>query len=320
MVHSLVSDSQSARLDGRSPADHDPTDVGGAVVQTFLKMSNTQKQLLVATALSLVTSDLAITKEVPMPRPKPSRSAAALQSPSYRPSVAPVPHILPPHNVKAWPSDCGLWLAGVARFSHQPTLNGPDQCGAANIVRLERIIMPNGTMVAISPPAILRCPMAEAVAYWVRSDLGPATAELNSSLAEITNRGSYECRGRNGVVGAKISEHGRGNAIDLGRITLRNGAIIDLTKQSAPQGFRQRLRDATCRRFKTVLGPGSDTNHVNHIHIDLIERKNGYRMCQWDVREPEPVAEVPIPQPKPVALRSSVSRCLSARPKRVCLR
>jgi hypothetical protein len=270
--------------------------------------------------LSLAACDLATAKEVPMPRPKPSPSPIASQSPLYPPLAAPVPHILPLHNAKAWPSDCGLRLAGIARFSHQPTLNGPDQCGAANIVRLERIIMPNGALVAIIPPAELRCPMAEAVAYWVRSDLGPATVELNSPLAAVTNHGSYDCRSRNGVSGAKISEHGRGNALDLGAIRLRNGAMIDLTKQSTPQWFRQRLKDATCHRFKTVLGPGSDANHVNHIHVDLAERTNGYRMCQWDVQGPEPVAEVPMPPPKPVALRSATAGCLVARPKRVCPR
>jgi hypothetical protein len=213
-----------------------------------------------------------------------------------------------------------LRLARIARFSHRLTLNGPDQCGAANIVRLERIIMPNGSLVAILPPAILRCPMAEAVVNWVRSDLGPATAELNSSLAAVTNHGSYDCRSRNGVVGAKISEHGRGNAIDLGPITLRNGAMIDLTNRSTPKSLRRGLKDATCRRFKTVLGPGSDAYHVDHIHVDLAERTNGYRMCQWDVQGPEPVAEVPMPPPKPVALRSATAGCLVARPKRGCPR
>ena len=47
-----------------------------------------------------------------------------------------------------------------------------------------------------------------------------------------------------------------------------------------------RLRDSACHRFTTVLGPGSDGYHEAHIHLDLIERRQGYRMCQWDVREP----------------------------------
>jgi hypothetical protein len=92
----------------------------------------------------------------------------------------------------------------------------------------------------------------------VRNDLGPAIAELDSALAAITNHGSYDCRGRNNDAGAKTSEHGRGNAFDLGPIRLANGAVMDLTKRSTPQPFRQRLRDAACHRFNTVLGPGSD--------------------------------------------------------------
>jgi Extensin-like protein C-terminus len=135
----------------------------------------------------------------------------------------------------------------------------------------------------------------------VRNDLGPAIAELDSLPAAVMNHGSYDCRGRNNDTGAKVSEHGRGNALDLGPIRLANGAVVDLTKRSTPQSFRQRLRDAACRRFNTVLGPGSDAYHANHIHLDLAERAHGYRMCQWDVRENEAVAEVPIPPPKTLA-------------------
>ena len=55
-------------------------------------------------------------------------------------------------------------------------------------------------------------------------------------------------------------------------------------------------------RFSTVLGPGSDGYHENHIHVDLAERRGGYRMCQWDVREPDEelgAAAVPLPKPRP---------------------
>jgi len=170
-------------------------------------------------------------------------------------------------------------------------------------------MMPNSALVTVMPTATLRCPMAEAVAQWVRSDLGPAMAELESPLAAITTHGSYECRGRNNAVGAKISEHGRGNALDLGPVRLANGSMVDLSKRSTPRLFRQRVRDAACRRFTTVLGPGSDPYHAEHIHVDLAERTHGYRMCQWDIREPEAAAEVSIPLRKPVALGSRSTDC-----------
>jgi len=179
-------------------------------------------------------------------------------------------------------------------------------------------MMPNSAVVSVMPPATLRCPIAEAVAQWVRNDLDTAMAELDSPPAAITNHGSYDCRGRNNDAGAKISEHGRGNALDLGPIRLANGSVVDLTKRSTPQPFRQRLRDAACHRFNTVLGPGSDAYHADHIHVDLAERAHGYRMCQWDVREPEAVVEVPIPLPKPGGI-TLAERKLSTRPAKMAM-
>jgi hypothetical protein len=201
----------------------------------------------------LAACDLALAKEVPLPRAKPPSLRAA-----HPPSAAPVAEVLPLYDAEAWPSDCALRLAEIARFAHQSSLNGPGKCGASDVVRLEEIIMPNSALVSVMPAATLRCPFAEAVAQWVRNDLGPAMAELESPPVAVTNNGSYDCRGRNNDAGAKISEHGRGNALDLGAIRLANGAVMDLTKKSTPQSFRQRLRDAACHRFNTVLGPGSD--------------------------------------------------------------
>jgi Extensin-like protein C-terminus len=77
--------------------------------------------------------------------------------------------------------------------------------------------------------------------------------------------------------------------------------------------WREALRTSTCARFSTVLGPGSDGYHEEHIHLDLAERRGGYKMCQWGVREPiappqttEPQSaqntariEDPVPLPRP---------------------
>ena len=255
--------------------------------------------------------DLAWGMEVPLPRAKPLPIANS-------PSVAPVPEVLPLHDAEAWPSDCALRLAEIAQFANEPTLNGPGQCGASDVVRLEGILMPNSALVTVMPAATLRCPMAEAIALWVRNDLGSAMAELESPLASLTTHGSYECRGRNNAVGAKISEHGRGNALDLGPIRLANGAMTDLSKRSTPQSFRQRVRDAACQRFNTVLGPGSDPYHAEHIHVDLAERAHGYRMCQWEVRGTQPVAEVPMPLPRATAVKFAEGK-LSKRPAKMAM-
>src|SRR5262249_23324450 len=119
----------------------------------------------------------------------------------------------------------------------------------------------------------------------------------------IKNGDSYECRRRNNDSSAKISEHARGNALDLGQIRFANGTLVELDNRFAFQSIRQRLRDTACHRFTTVLGPGADPFHANHIHIDLAERARGYRICQWEVGTPGSGAEVPMPRPNPVALK-----------------
>jgi hypothetical protein len=95
----------------------------------------------------LAACNLTLAKEVPLPRSKPLSAA-------HPPSLAPVPELLPLHDAEAWPSDCALRLAEIARFAHQPSLNGPGQCGASDVVRLEGVIMPNSALVSVMPAAV----------------------------------------------------------------------------------------------------------------------------------------------------------------------
>jgi hypothetical protein len=106
----------------------------------------------------------------------------------------------------------------------------------------------------------------------------------------IETYGSYECRGRNNVSDAKLSEHGKGNAIDVRALILAGDRRIELTDETVAKPLREALRDSACHRFTTVLGPGADSYHNNHIHLDILERTHGSRICQWDVHEPPPPA------------------------------
>ena len=112
--------------------------------------------------------------------------------------------------------------------------------------------------------------------------------------ARLVVAASYDCRGRNRIAGAKLSEHGRANALDLRGLTLGDGTAIDFTDKSAPKAFRERVRQSACARFTTVLGPGSDGYHEQHVHLDLMERHGGFRMCEWDVLTLPDVAAVPL--------------------------
>jgi hypothetical protein len=125
---------------------------------------------------------------------------------------------------------------------------------------------------------------------------------FGTSLKSIDNYASYDCRGRNRVAGAKLSEHGRGNALDMRSLKFANGKAVGLTDPQVAKEFREDLRRRTCARFSTVLGPGSDGYHEDHVHVDLALRRSGHRMCQWEVREPaeHPAAgAVPLPRPRP---------------------
>jgi hypothetical protein len=113
-------------------------------------------------------------------------------------------------------------------------------------------------------------------------------------------------------------------ALDVRALKLANGLVIGLTDVNVARSWREGLRASACARFSTVLGPGSDGNHEEHIHVDLAERRGGYRMCEWDVREPirqaeqtapetkAPVAAlsepVPLPRPRPMAANDLLSR------------
>src|SRR5690606_32905567 len=137
----------------------------------------------------------------------------------------------------------------------------------------------------------------ESLAAWVRDEVATRVAALGSPLRALENYDAYRCRTRNNVAGAKISEHGKGNALDVRAFVLADGRRLVLTDATADKPVREALRESACRRFTTVLGPGADAHHESHIHLDVIERPRGYRICQWGVREPKPVVPLPVPRP-----------------------
>jgi hypothetical protein len=137
----------------------------------------------------------------------------------------------------------------------------------------------------------------------VREDVAPAVRAVGGPLKSLDNYAAYDCRGRNRVAGAKLSEHGKANALDIRSVKLANGTLLGLTDPQVAKDFRLGLRKSTCARFTTVLGPGSDGYHEDHVHVDLAERAGGHRLCHWEVREPgeEPPAPVPLPVPRPAS-------------------
>ena len=123
-----------------------------------------------------------------------------------------------------------------------PQITGANGCGLEDPVRLSAVMTKDKVRIAITPPATLRCTTAEALAHWIRDDVAPIAATLGAPLGGVTNFDSYECRGRNRVFGAQISEHGKGNAIDIRAITLANGKNYELTDIAIAKPMRERAR------------------------------------------------------------------------------
>jgi hypothetical protein len=208
----------------------------------------------------------------------------------------------------ATPSACQVGLAKVAEFKPLPVLVGAGECGATDAVLMASVILPDQSRVAVQPPATMRCPMAQAVADWVREDVAPSMKKFGPPLRVLDNFDSYSCRGRNNIRAAQLSEHGKADAIDIRDFALADGREFGLTDIRSDKDWRDAIRTSVCTRFSTVLGPGSDGYHEEHIHLDLAERRNNYKVCQWDVRVPPPPVEAKTQQVNSAVANATASQ------------
>lgn len=240
---------------------------------------------------------------IPLPKPRPAEAPGAepekpetARQPAAetaRPAEPAVPAPPPP-------TACRLALTeAIAIAPSIPDIKGAGGCGGEDLVRLEAVVLPDKRLVSVKPAAILRCTMASAIADWIRADMAPLAVSLGSVISDLDNFDSFECRGRNRVVGARLSEHGRANALDVRALKLANGQSISLTDRTVSRETRETVLRSVCTRFSTVLGPGSDWYHEDHIHLDLMERRNNYRICQWNVWDPLPRIAPLLPAERP---------------------
>jgi hypothetical protein len=230
--------------------------------------------------------------------PKPQAAAGLIPLPRPRPADAPA--FEPERQGPPLPSACRWALTDeIAIAPSIPDIHGPGGCGGEDLVRLEAVVLPDKRLVSVKPAAILRCAMASEIADWIRTDIAPLAAKLGTVVSDLDNFDSFECRGRNRVLGAPLSEHGLANALDVRSVRLADGRSISLTDRVMSRGLRESVRQSVCARFSTVLGPGSDWYHEDHIHLDLMERRNNYKICQWDVWDPLPRIAPLLPLERP---------------------
>ncbi|GJE57551.1 extensin-like domain-containing protein [Methylobacterium thuringiense] len=149
-------------------------------------------------------------------------------------------------------------------------IDGPGPCGMQQPFKVTRM---GGGTVALKQRMTLGCPALAEAEAWLADTIQPAAnLYFGVAVAEI-NAGTYACRGQNNQAGAKLSEHSYGNALDIMSLTLADGHVITIKGgwrgTEAEQGFLREIFTGACARFTTVLAPGSNIFHYDHIHVDL---------------------------------------------------
>ena len=191
-----------------------------------------------------------VTSPLPPPRPK---ITAAAEAPANKTAAAPATGPKPGTRGAL----CGdAALTGTVLAPIKGRVKG---CSVAEPVSVEFV-----AGVRLNPAATLDCPTAEALKAWTLKGLQPAFSPRK--VVELRIFGSYTCRSRNNTKGAKLSEHGKGKAIDVGAFVLDNGQT--LTVLDNYNKTIRKAQGAACGPFSTTLGPGSDGFHENHLHFD----------------------------------------------------
>lgn len=160
-------------------------------------------------------------------------------------------------------SVCGV--AAIKGEKIAPIKSKVQGCGFDDGVRVTSV-----SGVRLSAAATIDCATAKALNTWVEQVAQPA---YRGQIVELRIAGHYVCRPRNNKKGAKVSEHGRGKAIDIAGFVLASGKV-----QSVLGGFDKTMRRAhkgACGIFGTTLGPGSDGYHEDHLHFDTANHRNG---------------------------------------------
>ena len=189
--------------------------------------------------------------------------------------VPPEPRRQAPAAAAAAPTDretlqCHVALAraGVG-FRVLPDRTFGGGCSALGSVQLTEIGTPVANLGA------MRCPLARAFAAWVRESVqAEAQRQLGSAVRRIESFGTYACRPVNSQAGARLSEHGLANAVDVGAFVLADGRRVTVLEgwnggDERVRAFLRSVHRAGCGRFSVGLSPDSDAYHYNHLHFDL---------------------------------------------------
>jgi hypothetical protein len=213
---------------------------------------------------------------------QPQYSQAPYQPPQYgQPQYTPPQYGQQPYSPPAY---------GTPRYGSQQSAAaapGPPMSLAAPVPSLASPPMVTASVgpVEVKPAATLACPMVSALDKWIGEAVQPAALKwFRQPVVEIKQISSYSCRGMNGNPNAHISEHAFGNALDIAEFDLADGHKVSVQYgwHGTPeeQGFLHDVQSAACQEFPTVLAPGANVYHYNHIHVDLMRHAGRRFICE----------------------------------------
>ncbi len=182
--------------------------------------------------------------------------------------------------LRAPEGSCSVKPSRIGQASKIDNIDEGNGCEVRNAWSIQSI-----GPVAFSQPATVNCGMAEPLREWMEGTVQPsAQRSFGERVVSVDVAASYACRPRNNVRGAKMSEHGYGNAIDIAAFTLESGRKVTVLEgwrgASSERNFLRTVHDNACGEFHTVLGPNSDSSHRDHLHLDLQNRKSGNSYCR----------------------------------------
>lgn len=174
-----------------------------------------------------------------------------------------------------------LDILGVT-YTKEGAINDAGVCGMVAPVSVS-MILPG---IPLKPDAVMRCRTALQLARWTKRVVEPAAEELGSDvrLTGLQQGSAYVCKRRDSLPDTKISEHALGDAIDIVTFRFSDHKPISIAPRAhtgtIEEGFQRAVVGGACLYFTTVLGPQADSFHHDNLHLDVIERSHGFRLCE----------------------------------------
>jgi hypothetical protein len=237
----------------------------------------------------VVSAQVALAQPKPPLPPRRPAEAPAPALPAAAQPEAPIPAKADAQPAAQALDTClaGLKAAGFDVVAAEPPQVSNELCRIEVPVRLKAVPVPtkHETVVRLTQQPILACRFADRFGHWLGDLVAPLVAGIKGAgLKAVYTGPGFECRNRNRSATGKLSAHAEGLAIEVAGFELANGSTLQIGSEvgGTPDPALAALRTAACGWFTTILGPGSDEAHHDHLHVDIQQHGSSghYRICQ----------------------------------------